>query len=232
MYFYQKGCWFPRRLSDIDHEHDANDDNNLSFEFRHDLLDPARVDVPLSFVNREARGIALAWVCEERIDMGFRKDGRCYMFVHRFDPVRDGLYVALDKWYKFCCEAYDRLFQPDLLDKNVSSDSDIRHIAAPETLVWSGINEIPEMFDWLTGVTVLFIIVEPQHKLQLEAEQAVQRRLKMAAVPERAFCWNHDHERFELRGGDYIGGEALYRRIERACEWTSEILTRNHIRRF
>lgn len=40
---------------------------NVNFEFRHDLLGPVPVEVQqqLVFVNREARGIALAWVREQ-----------------------------------------------------------------------------------------------------------------------------------------------------------------------
>ena len=61
LYFYRKEYWCPRRLSKSDEAYDPeNDENNLNFEFRLDLLDDAQFEVPLVFVNREACGIALA----------------------------------------------------------------------------------------------------------------------------------------------------------------------------
>lgn len=72
-YFYRKGCWCPRSLSKSDEEYGPEyDENILFFEFRYDLLDDAQFEVPLVFVNREARGIALAWVREQGIELRSR----------------------------------------------------------------------------------------------------------------------------------------------------------------
>jgi hypothetical protein len=61
IYFYKKGCWRPRRLTKADVDYDPkNDELNLKFEFHHNLLDYVQFEIPIFFVNREARGITLA----------------------------------------------------------------------------------------------------------------------------------------------------------------------------
>ncbi|KAF2689014.1 hypothetical protein K458DRAFT_291837, partial [Lentithecium fluviatile CBS 122367] len=52
--FYKTGCCQPRGA-----------DPDLYVVFRHDLLDAPQIDMPLAFVNHEARGIALAWIREK-----------------------------------------------------------------------------------------------------------------------------------------------------------------------
>ena len=137
LYFYRKGCWCPRHLLQSDEEYDStNDELNLNFEFRHDLLDVVQFEVPLFFVNREARNIALAWMSEHGIEIRAREDRRSPVFVCPFDPIRDVLYITLDKWDEFLREPDDRCFEPDLFEKLISVNSaDVRRIAVPEALL-------------------------------------------------------------------------------------------------
>lgn len=68
LYSYRKrGCWCPRQLTESEPGYIAgNDDLNLAFEFRTDLLDDDnQYHVPLFSVNREARSIVLAWLQEQ-----------------------------------------------------------------------------------------------------------------------------------------------------------------------
>lgn len=61
LYFYKKGCWSPRHLTEADEEYDPeNDELNLNFEFHCNLLDHILIEAPLSLINCEARSIALA----------------------------------------------------------------------------------------------------------------------------------------------------------------------------
>lgn len=180
------------------------------------------------------------------------------MLVRPFDPMRDILYIALGRWYDFCCEPYDRLFEPDLLGKNVSSGPDLTRIAVPESLVWGRADELPEMFGWFSGIAVLLVIVDPQPGVQLPGEEVVQRREEAESTQKRpfrwiqqfqgedvakrrwevkstrgrAFFWNHDHGRFDLGDGDCVGSEALYGHIEAATKGLGEKIIENHIRRF
>lgn len=73
-------------------------------------------EVPLLFVNREARGIALAWVREQGIEIRPREHRQYPIFVRPFDPMRDVLYVALDKWDDLLREPNDWKFQLDLFE--------------------------------------------------------------------------------------------------------------------
>lgn len=233
LFFYRTGCWCPRRLSASDEGYDADAEPNLNLEFRHGLLDHVHVEVPLVFVNREARGIALEWVCEQGIEMRFREDRQCHVFARPFDLMQDALYVALDKWDEFCREPYERLFQPDLLEQAVSSGLSPTRIAVPEALLRSEAATLPEMFHWYLHVEVLFIVMDAQPDLRLEEDDMkVQRRWEVDSTQGRAFFWNDEHGAFDLGDGEYIGDEGLYRRIEEASRGLGEGLVENHMHSF
>lgn len=234
LYFYRKGCWCPRRLSKSDEGYDPeNDENNLNFEFRHDLLDDVQFEVPLVFVNREARGIALAWVREQGIEIRPREDRQYPAFVRPFDPMRDALYIVLDKWDDFLCEPDDRLSQPDLFEQLVDIKPDLTRIAVPEALLLSEVATLSEMFRYFFHLKVLFIIVDAQPDLQsADNDMKVQRRWEFESTQGGAFFWNDDRGGFDFGDSEYIGDEALYRLIEEANKGLGEGLAKNHIRSF
>lgn len=155
LYFYRKGCWSPRHLLQSDEEYNPeNDELNLNFEFRHDLLDVVQFKVPLFFVNHEARNIALAWVRAHGIEIRAREDRQFPVFVCPFDPTRDVLYIALDKWDEFLREPDDRCFQQDLLGQLVIVKSaNITRIAVPEALLRS---EVATALAEILVSTILF----------------------------------------------------------------------------
>lgn len=155
LYFYRKGCWCPRHLLQSDEEYDPkNHELNLNFEFRHDLLDVVQFKVPLFFVNREARNIALAWVREHGIEIRARENRQSPVFVCPFNPIRDVLYIALDKWDEFLREPDDRCFQPDLLEQFINvKPADVTRIAVPEALFRS---EVAAALAEILVITILF----------------------------------------------------------------------------
>lgn len=63
LYFYRgRGCWVPRLLTESDPGFIPGDDG-LAFEFRTDRLGhDNQYNLPLVFVNHEARKVALAWL--------------------------------------------------------------------------------------------------------------------------------------------------------------------------
>lgn len=69
LYFYGEGrYWCSRRLVESDPGYIAGA-TEMGMDFRTDLLErDNQFQVPLFFVNREARGIALAW-CREKVDI-------------------------------------------------------------------------------------------------------------------------------------------------------------------
>ena len=50
LYFYKKGCWHPRHLTEADANYNPhNDELNLAFEFHHKLLDDVQLILPSFF---------------------------------------------------------------------------------------------------------------------------------------------------------------------------------------
>lgn len=234
LYFYRKGCWYARRLSESDEGYGPeNDEHNLNVEFRHDLLDDVQLEVPLVFVNREARRVALTWIREQGLKIRPRKDRQHPVFVRPFDPMRDVLYIALDKWVDFLCEPEDRLFQQDLIEQLVDVKSEVTRIAVPEALLRHEVATLPEMLTYFFDLKVLFIIVDAQPDLQsADNDMREQRWWELGSVGGAAFFWNDDRGSFDFRDGEYIGDEALYRLIEEANKGLGEELAKNRIRNF
>ena len=234
LYFYRKGCWCPRRLSVYDEEYDPeNNENNLNFEFRHDLLDNIQFEIPLVFVNREARGIALAWVREQGIKIRPRENKQYPLFLRSFDPIRDTLYVTLNKWDDFLIEPDDRTFQPDLCEQHFDIVTYITRIAIPEALFRSKIAILPELFRYFFRLEVLFIVVNAQPDLQsTDNDIKVQSWWELESTKEGACFWNRDRGSFVLGNSENIGTEALYRLIEEISKGFGEELAKNYIRRF
>ena len=234
LHFYRKGCWCPRRLSKPDEGYDPeNDENNLNFEFRHDLLDDIIFEIPLVLVNHEARGVALAWIREQSIEIRPREDGKYPVFVHLFDPMCDALYIALDKWDDFLCEPDDRLSQPDLFEQLVDIKSELTRIAVPEALLRSELATLPEMFRYFLDLKVLFIVIDAQPDLQsAENDVKVQRWWEFDSTQGGAFYWDYDRGGFDSGDSEYIGDETLYRLIEEAKKALGGGLAKNHIRSF
>ena len=95
LYFYKKGYWRTRPLlpseEGYDHEHN---DWNLNLDFRHDLLDDFQFELPLLFVNPEARHIGVAWIFRHGIEIRTREDRPSPIFVSPFDLIQDVLYIG------------------------------------------------------------------------------------------------------------------------------------------
>ena len=163
LYFYKKGSWCPQHpLPSDERSNFENDEPYVDFEFRHDLLDAVQVEIPLFFVNREARHIALAWIHKHNIKMRAyaRECGQLQapVFVSRFDPIYDTLYIAVDKWDEFLCEPDDRCFQPDMVEQFIHvHPANVTRIAVPEAL-FRGESEVAAALAELIVITVPFFL--------------------------------------------------------------------------
>ncbi|KAI1084593.1 hypothetical protein F5B20DRAFT_212414 [Whalleya microplaca] len=218
LYFYRKGCWCPRRLTESDQGYHPEDDElNLNFDFRYDFLDDVQVEVPLAFVNREARGIALAWVREQGVEMRPRNNRSYPIFVRPLDPMRDALYITLDKWEDFIREPDERRFEPDLLNRLVDINPGITRIAISEALLQREGEALAEMFWNYYRVDSLLIIVNAQADLQpVDNDIQVQRRWEFESVQGETFLWNLDRRRFDFEDSEDsedTGDEDIYQRI-------------------
>lgn len=235
LYFYKKGYWCPRRLTESDEGYDpVRDDLNLLFEFRHDLLDKPQLELPLVFVNREARGIALTWVREQGITIRPRPNGnggQYPAFVLPFDPMRDALYIAFDDWNDCMMEPYDRMEEPDLLDQNVEFIPEVTHIAVSEALLRREAAAIGGMFYHFYWLKVLFIIVDAPPDLKpVGNDMEVEQRWEFESAPGGTFFWKRDHGSFKFEGGEYLSiYEPLYKFIEEVVQGLSDYLASNGI---
>ena len=232
--WHRKGCWWARRLSESDEGHDPdNDENNLKFEFRHDLLDDIRFEMALVHVNCEARDLALAWVREQGIEVRPYEEAPSPVFVRPFDPTRDALYVPLDQWDDFLGEPDYRFSQPDLFERFVDCTSDLTRVAVPAALLRSKAASLPEMFRFLCNLKALLIIVDPQpHPPSADDNVTAQYRWDFESVLGGAFFWNDDRGCFNSENSGYAGDEAVYGLIEEASRGLGKGLVNNHIRSF
>ena len=254
LYFYKTGGWHP--------QHPGNDESYVDLEYRHDLLDAVQIEIPLFFVDREARHIVLAWIQKQNIKMRVyaHEDGQLQapVFMSHFDPVHDVLYIAVDKWNEFLCEPDDRCFQPDMVDQFIHvHPANITRIAMPEAL-FRGEGEVAaalaeliviiisfSFFDlWFSDLQqsqdryfgqlrVLFIMVDTPLDLQpVKNGMKMQPRWELKNVKGGAFFWNHDHGRFDFNESEHLIDEALRKLIEEINEWLSKELVKNSIRSF
>lgn len=199
LYPYGRGCWRPQ------------------------------VEIPLVFVNRSARVIALDWVQKQDIEMRFCKDRQCHIFIRQFDLKRDAVYITPDKLYDRT-ESLDRIEEPDLFDKILSFVPALSHFAIPEALLEIKDNPLHEIFEDFMCLAVLFIIVNPQPDFA-DNDIKVQQQWELESIPGMAFFWNQNDRVFDL-DGEYIGDEALYTRIEEAIQGLIPTLIQNRIHTF
>lgn len=82
---FKEGCWQCELLGP---------DNTPAVLFRPELLDAVQLEIPIAFVNREARSIALAWLRKQTplLRMRRRKE-QDPIYVRPFDGEVDTLYV-------------------------------------------------------------------------------------------------------------------------------------------
>lgn len=232
LYPYRTGCWCPRWLLPSEETYDPRHDN-IDLEFRHDLLDDIQVDMPLVFVNSEARSIALRWASKQGIEMRFSADRQCHIFVRGFHLDRDALYVSPHQFDDFCVEPYDRMAEPDLLEKMVSHVPDVTRFAVPEALFHPPDDVLYDMVNTFGSLEVLYIIVNTPPPDFPESEGRVQRQWELEGTQGRAFFWSANRGEFDLgESGEYIGDGKLYRQIQELSRVLVTILVNSCIRRF
>ncbi|KAL4914054.1 hypothetical protein BDW62DRAFT_150456 [Aspergillus aurantiobrunneus] len=231
LYYYKKGCWDPRHLTEADYDYDPhNDELNLNFEFYHDRLDPLKADVPLFSVNREARGSVLAWIkkqdaalktrfcicTEEDKNKDKQQQQQSLLLTHPFNPELDTLYVSQKQWSGFLCEPFDRIFEPDLLDRLVNCPPvAFTRLAVPAALLREDPDALEELFDNYYGINKVFVIVEgrPEDVWHGDCDDDDDddddvRLREWWAVESQGptYCWDPGSDGFQWRGN---GSEGL-----------------------
>jgi hypothetical protein len=160
---YKKGCWGPRHLTPGDPEYDSmNDDLNLNFEFNHTLLDPLKLNLPLFYVNHEARSVALNWIQNQNLAIRFdrQKSGQL-VFIRPFNAETDTLYVARSQWHDFICEPLERPFEEDLVERHLGCPGPaFSRLAIDDWILTHEANCLAELFDHYYTIVTVFVIVE------------------------------------------------------------------------
>ncbi|KAF7589267.1 hypothetical protein BBP40_004525 [Aspergillus hancockii] len=187
----------------------------MNFEFFHDLLDDVQIEIPLFFVNREARGIALPWNHKQGLKVQFHKDKQSLIFVRPFEPSHDTLYVPFERWDEFMREPSDRMFELDLMGLSCPGTYNTR-IAVPERLLQNDKDPFSEIF-YYWSLKKSFVILDTPPDLQPEDDELkVQRRWEIKNTQNAMFIWNDDHSVFQWESGKDNGDKALCKQIKEA----------------
>lgn len=226
LYPYKKGYWCPRLAStpDDDGFDPIHPEINVVFEFRPDLY-RVRIEVPVAFVNTEARRNAIAWAQEQHPRIltyfeGYGPNQYEPIFLRAFNSDHDALYVAPGQLGDFIREESDTQFARE---KEISSPFKRFHIAMPESLVRDEAVELPKILDYY-GLARLYIIVGalpsivPYHTYSDAAE-----RLYECKASQRVALWTDFHWEFDFTAGICASNE-FRRLVESAADGLGESL--------
>lgn len=233
LYPYRRGYWHPRWIPPGDKDFDPSHQPNIDLEFRSDLFDKIKVQLPMLFVNWEARGIALAWAHQKRFKMRFYKNHQCHILTRSFDPMHDALYIAPHQVHSFCEEATERMGYPDICDHIITMAPFLFNAAIPEALLYAEEDDrIRQIFEDFSYLRVIYIVVSRPPKFT-DSEVKVQTQWDLVSPPgQRKFIWDPSYRYFDYEGHKFIGNEALYQRIEELGEELVEMLVENKISKF
>ncbi|PVI02154.1 hypothetical protein DM02DRAFT_670731 [Periconia macrospinosa] len=90
VFYHKQKCMFPPEI--------APDPAN---ELHHEMFEPVYYQIPIAFVNHEARSVALAWARKHGLVLRACDDGGDPMFARRFDPGYDVMLYSAKECQKF-----------------------------------------------------------------------------------------------------------------------------------
>lgn len=195
LYFYRRRCWAPGEMSESDPRF-VPDDGNLTLGLRHELLDHIQYDLPQAFVNREARNVALDWARETGVQTKISSHSKGLVFVRRFDPTRDILYMM--NWKDFCSDPIDRQSEPDLIEKMVDTDYAMIRIAISEEVFDYHTDALPELFDWFELSKLFVIINHLDNSSNQEDGSEMQQNWGVEKSERRTLTWDRGRCSFAL----------------------------------
>ncbi|KAK7222200.1 hypothetical protein V2G26_010203 [Clonostachys chloroleuca] len=218
LFLYQKGCWRPRRLmpGDDDYDH-VNEDCNLNMEFDYKLLTPAQYDIPLAFVNREARRHALGWIRAQGLDIRHNENRRP-SFIRYFDPDRDALYVPTEKWWEFIREPINRQLQPDLEGETIMLKTYVKHLAVSDSLLQMKAS-LGGVFEYYFKLEALYVFKEKALTAEF-SRGSLKRHQVYEYHPLRRgmFVWDVGRSKFHYEEHKSDREEPTHRLIKKAAE--------------
>ncbi|KAI1140183.1 hypothetical protein F5Y05DRAFT_411244 [Hypoxylon sp. FL0543] len=218
LFFYREGCWGfrPLRPGDEGYVHDHHY-FSIVLEFHHERLDDVQIEVPMAFVNREAREVATAWILEQGFARSPRRNRQYPLFTRRFDPERDALYVPLERWHRFLVEPHKRRFNIDFMNFHLTIKSEVKRIAIPDDLLYRESTTPHEILDHFTKVDTLVVIVNDQTYSRLTPHDVWDFGRNLG----EAHSWNAERGAFDFTNTDYIG-EMIMPKLVELGKWLAE----------
>ncbi|KAI5919326.1 hypothetical protein F4810DRAFT_505711 [Camillea tinctor] len=227
--FYKKGLWRPRQLTASEERYDPeNEEFNLVFEFRYDLLDAPQFEVPLALVNREARSIALPWLREHGVETRPREGGQDRFFLRPFNLERDALYVPAENWEEFVAEPLERPFEADLVGRHMDVVPYITRLAVPGVLLDAQMNYLDEVFRSFYRLEVLFVVCNSASQDIRDADG----QWELMSGDFTPLVWDPDRKEFSPKHPVREGDRAQYPKMEAAGKIISDALVQNHMHNF
>lgn len=203
LYFLRNECW---KLEWIHCEHE---EMSLTFGFHGELLSPIQIDIPLAFVNHEARQACLLWIHEQGMEVRFCKERQRLVFTCPFDENRDVVYLHDSDDFDF--HPYNILYPLDIEERSVSIFKKTLRLAVPEKLLRTELEKLVELVEWFTVIT-LFVIVDSPPDLHLEPDTELQRWWQLKDSGRDALAWDLESSRFDLRPRD--GQDSVSRHMD------------------
>ena len=173
---------------------------DMELEYHHELLD-VHIEMPMAFVNCEARSIAMARIRQHGLSIKPCRE-QYPVFTRPFNPSVDALYISRCGLVDIIEEALEL---PALEGRAVSIISHFRNIAMSDTNP-SGkilIGDLPEFLCCFTSVKELLVVVNAPPALESVGAKSLW---KFASAPGDAFCWTTNSRLFDICGkGEHFG---------------------------
>lgn len=232
LFSFKDECWRPRHLVPSDPEFNRDDDElNLLLEFRHELLGQAEFTVPLFFVSREARSVALPYISTQKLRRG--GDTASCTFVRRYDPDRDILLTPTRAILRaFLVEPMERVFEPDLDQKLVNRPHPLifRLAITLPGLAWLkiGFFELLENYHLLE---MIYVVVDEPEDIQ---ERKEGHHWEAVGAHDAAYVWDATERRMTWRGEQKLDGplSEVFDQIEKSTEGLAEKFVETRRSRF
>jgi hypothetical protein len=218
LYAYGKGYW--ERVENTDHP----EGHGIYQELRYELADCLYFELPLLFVNREARGITSAWVDKQDTDIKKSnwQNGVSPIFIRTFNPKRDILYIPGNNYEDFIDEPENRRRKTDLLDTGISQNPKmVTRIAIPDTVVINSHPRLSTMIHHFLPKTV-YIIIGIQPDLE-STKHNVEAEWWDVETMQGGVFWNEETKRFDYGPNESIGDDFIHGLMEDTSDDTDLI---------
>lgn len=138
---------------------------------------------PLLYVNREARGIAMAWYHEQNVEMQWHEKRGCHIFTRGFRPKVDVLYIPWNKMDEVDKEHHAQLTEGS---GSIVCGPDIRRIAVSGR-GRRGYPDVPtSIIHLLSRVKAVFFVIDTPPNLD-GAQTEAQPKFEVGGIQGPAF---------------------------------------------